>query len=416
MIGPDAPDILDIAKGIYELLEPKIEEVYITEFYRSFFEIADDISFFELKIRLKWFALHSYIPGYEFSLKVRDEALLFFEEHPDFVRSEETADQMKYAFEEDYLYAKRSSLSAFSSLEWFSEVANGSKEIKRHILNLEKRIMTMFIYEGEDERYYKFSEKNTGKQMEVRKESVTLDTRNIKGREMFFLSLVKWNGDWWMSGTLLGWGESDGNSPDPNAPNAEPPPFYLFNEKEQANLRENTELMGRHFQDYFQDQFILLKNEEELQKAVNSFFQYHNERLDIQEKARQSTDKPSVWPNKKADWKSSASGVTGELALTFIPGEGIQMNPSLGESIRMMWKKKASPEEKQQLFFTLLGESTHPATARYLIEHLPTQNLAFPIPASKVDALENAEFLMRFLHPNDFASPIPRVHGLSRGR
>ncbi|MCB0707499.1 MAG: DUF3843 family protein, partial [Saprospiraceae bacterium] len=271
--GPDAPDILDISKDLFRLLEPKIEEVFVSEFYDSYFNIPDDIDFFELKNRLKWFALHSYLPGFEFSLRFAEDAAEYFEKNPEMGADPDMIGKMVYAFQEDYLYSKRSKLSAFSTLEWFSAVATCSEKMKQNILDLRKRVMSLFLYEGHDAQYYQFSQLQTKKLVSVHKESFTMNTRKTKEGESFFLTLVEWQGDWWLTGTLMGWGKPASDNLSDFDQDLGSIPFYLYSLEEQTGIIKNTDTMEANFLDYFHDQFILVKNQQELQKAMDKFLE-----------------------------------------------------------------------------------------------------------------------------------------------
>lgn len=412
MYGPDAPDILALGDDLYDLLEAKIDEANATGFYDEYFNIADDIYFFELKTRLKWFATHSYLLGFEFGKQIKIDVLKFLEEERDEIPVE-NAGQMAYALEEDYLYIKRSVLSAFSTPEWFSETADCSAKMKRQIVDLHKRIMGAFQYEGHSTNHYRFSHLQTDKIVEVNKESVTIDLKNTQKGDMHLLTLVKWNDDWWLTGTLMSWGQVDKKSLEKQKADFNSIPFYIYSEEQQKKIKEDTDFMYRQFVEYFGKRLVFFKNETALQTAVNGFMKfYSNQQVadkKAMEKARQKFEER--YPEEHGeldfsdlDWESGSGN-----AAVFVPGIGLAFTPAISKVIALMQKEHLTPQESIDLFYSLLGKYMDPSTAGYLLEHFPTKNLRFPIPASDVDAFQHAEFFMRYLNPHEFGEPIPNM-------
>ena len=62
-----------------------------------------------------------------------------------------------------------------------------------------------------------------------------------------------------------------------------------------------------------------------------------------------------------------------------------------------------------------LKPDAHYFVTNYLLQHYPTHNLRFPIPASKINPVREALFLCRFQNPNNFGLPIPNLRNIDLG-
>ncbi len=71
--APDSPTLWNLAKDVYDLLEPAIENVFANDVYDNIFSVADGSDFFDLKTKLDWFSTKSYLMGWELGAQMDDE-------------------------------------------------------------------------------------------------------------------------------------------------------------------------------------------------------------------------------------------------------------------------------------------------------------------------------------------------------
>ncbi|MCB0644511.1 MAG: DUF3843 family protein, partial [Phaeodactylibacter sp.] len=89
--GPDDPVILKFGQELYELLEESIDQVFVTDFYRSFLKIPDDIDFFELKSKFNWITFEAYLPALHFNKLVKEKMDEYLEKNPEIAQNPEMA-------------------------------------------------------------------------------------------------------------------------------------------------------------------------------------------------------------------------------------------------------------------------------------------------------------------------------------
>ncbi len=413
-LAPDDPFILEIGQALYDLFEPLIDEAPTTDFYDLYFTIPDDILFFELKSRLKWFSFQSYPLINEFSIDLKRRLDKFLEGRE--AHFMDNKDSYAYAMEDDYIYNKRSGYSALSTLEWFCGVANCSSDTQLDILQMSKRIMSQFLFEKEEGNYWVFKEMYTDRLFSMRKESVNLPRyARIKG-QMQAMTIVPWKEAWWMSGTMMSLGEIPAYKLERMKQEIHNTPFYAYTEEQQTTLYQNTESMYLLFLEYFGTPIVLFEKNNELQKAMKVFGDFCNERqVTDKEAAKKAKEKYDSRYKNLADDKKIENlqfDAPKGVGLIFLPMVGNIIAPNLGEIISLMKAPSINREDTLLLYRTLFSEKAHYFVTNYLLNHYPTHNLKYPIPSSQIDVVKEAHFLNRFLNPNDFGVAIPNIRNV----
>lgn len=411
MFGPDAPTILEIGETFYQFFEPLIEDAPTTDTYDKLLKIEETTPFYEVKERLKWFALDSYTMGVEFSKALKD-ALDDYMLREDGLNQAIPIDQYAYAIQDDYFYAKHSSFSALSCLEWFAGIVNCSIDLKQNILNLKERIMSPLYFEGKTDDYWLFRQLQTNEIIKVVKASVTLTKQTQVKGYMQMMNLVKWKQDWWMSGTTMGYGQISETEKDKMRKDIASTPFYAYSEENQQKLRSATDDMEKYFIEYFGSPIVLFKNQRELQQAMQDQNQFYNEK-----KTQDNEVGKKVQKHDANKYKKSLKDIWGDMdfdakkgvGLVFISGKGTMIDPDITNTINIMKAPSIDKEGELFLFEVLVGDDTFELVTNHLLDNYPTHNFKFPIATSKVDVIIEKDFLMRFLNPQGFKEPTPNT-------
>jgi len=284
------------------------------------------------------------------------------------------------------------------------------------ILQLTKRIMSQFLFEKEAGNYWIFKEIHTDRLFPLRKESVNLPRDAREKGQMQAMTIVPWKEEWWMSGTMMSFGQIPAYQIEQTKKDIHNTPFYAYTRDQQMTLHQNTELMYQLFLEYFGAPIILFEKNEELHKAMKDFGDFYNERrVTDKEAAKKSKEKyDSRYKNLSEDRKieNLQFDAPKGIALIFLPMVGNVIDPNLGEVISLMKAPDIDVKDARFLFGALLGEDTHYFVTNYLLQHYPTHNLIYPIPASEIDVVREAPFLSRFLNPNDFGVSIPNLRNI----
>jgi hypothetical protein len=332
LFAPDFPVILEMGNEIYDLLEEKIDEAPVTGFYDAFFDIKDDIHFFELKTRLKWFTFQSYALGGEFQIGIQKNVEEFLEDR-DIPR--EQIGSYIYALEEDFIYKHRSGFSALSTLEWFAGVAQASEDTKAAILHLGQRVMSQFLYEKEDKDNWYYKEIYTFRIFPIKRESVNITSEARKERMAQLLSIVNWKGDWWVTGAALGYPRpSDAKIRDQRKDFASTP-YYAYSEDIQASLVEQVAESERLFNIYYKGPIAFFDDKSALQKSMRDFNAYFNKNSRLRKLSDEEIEKieaEKVNPTlDDFDFDDSKS-----LALIFLPKLGNVIDSNMSKVISLI--------------------------------------------------------------------------------
>lgn len=405
--GPDAPNYLDLGQDLYNFLEPQVEDVPTTNFYKKFFTLSTDDNFFVVKKKIRWLAMDSYITGPEFSKQLEEKIEEFLEENPDY-KAPDLFGQILYAFQDDYIYDKRSALSALSALDWFREVAICSSQMKENLSNLHKRLMSGFLYKGASGNYHVFEHVQTQRKFEVVKQSFS-SMAGIKPGFYCILTLIQWNGEWWMTGTVMSGGELPPAELERIKKDWSGVPFYIYTEEQQNRIWEDVKNMEAHFLDFFGERVVVFKDHKELEAAMKASNEVYN--------AKYATGELSEERKKELKEKYGISGdevdmnfgfEEGEgVGTAFVPGEGMIIESSTPRVIQLLNSDELDREHKRELFDRLVFD-LHPLSAEFLLKNYPTKNVVFPISVSKVDAIREFKFIKRYHNPNEFAPPVPK--------
>lgn len=410
LVSPDSLLIIALGEEIYNYLNGEMEDAYVTDVYKDYFRIPDDIHFFELKSRMKWFAFDNYLPGgIDFHDLLMSEITETLVEYPNIVELDFM--KFKYSLEEKFVFNKATSFSALTIPEWFVRVIDCSDEMRTQIGKLNERVEDTFIYQGDNESHWKFIHLNSVIEIEIVKESVELGTQKLVEGDIYFFQTLKWKDEWWVSGIIFKIGDIRDSSIENKL--SSQTPFYLYSSDDQEMLYNSLQSMEDSFASYFGQSLVLFDSEKELQQAMDKFILFMRD-IEITEKGNKREKPSSISITKK--WGKSFDELTDlsrAVALTVVPNLGIQVSEDIPHIISLLVNNNLTQKEKGELFHLLLDGTINPFTTRSLLKSFPTKNIQMPIETSGISALDYVEFFMRFLNPQDFAKNPPMISSLA---
>jgi len=407
-LGPFSPGLRHIAYQCYQHFEARIDEAPVTDFYEKWLKIGPDTPFFDLKRRLKWMAFENYLIGPEFGRGMIAELNEMAEKHSKMFQEIDPG-KMAYSMEDEYLYQKSASWCAMTAPDWLADVARCPEEVRPKIRRLFQRVTGTFLYDGCDDHYYHFRFIRSNRLFHIRRESVNLETDDMRtGVEAGVFGIVNWCGDWWLSGTYMGWELSAKDIEkirlDPKAVN-----FYGWTDAEQQLIRDRTAEMESAFIEYFGDRLVVFPNQKAMAAAMEAQQAFWNEKK--VQKSAPATAKSKLAKQiarQYTGFKDLNFGDRNSVAAYFIPGEGVFMSPVVPELIHRLQADKLSTEESDELFYTLFKECT-PPLARLLVERYTGKNLIFPQMDNPDFVAQHFEFFLHYYNPGDFREVVPNL-------
>jgi Protein of unknown function (DUF3843) len=406
--APDSPTLWDLANGVYDLLEPAIEDVFANDVYDNIFSVANGSDFFDLKNRLDWFSTKSYLMGWELGAQLDNEIEDLLEEkglqnNPTMMKP------MIYTLQEDYKLSKRCSFAAMNAPEWFARVARCSEVKKQEIVNLQFRHQGQYLYLKEEENHYLFRHLTTDREYKVRKESVTKSGKMGKeGKTVFLMTLIQWEGEWMLTGMMTGWDLMPKDVE--NAKNRQVSTPWILTDERLQNMRETTDLMYKSFVEFFGSPLALFGSKKELEQGSADFFSFYNKKLgstDADFERRQKAYQERFAAAKSLNFTNDLPKGDG-YGMLFVEGIGITMLSDLQDTIISLKKASLTKEEQVDLFYDLLV-NYEPAVAEFLLQTFGHQNFRHPSDSSIANAWRERHFYWRFYNPQEFGAKYPMM-------
>lgn len=405
---PTAPPLLQLGQYCYELFEAQIESAPDkSDYYQQWLTIDADTPFFEVKTRLQWMAFGNYLLGPEFHRAVK-EALLEIVEQNSAITEKMEPGKLLYMLQDDFLYRTSSTWLARTTPEWLAEIAHCPESVAAAIKGLFQKVTGNFQYESADEGHYYYRYIRSNRLFPVHRKAIDLPVNRMQPGEMSIFNLVKWQDDWWLSGTQLTVGIPSKAELDKIRINPQGVNFYSWPEDTQARIRELAKEQETEFLEFFGTRLVFFANKKAMETALAAYNNYHNDRkaeASTPELAERMAHYGAVLAEiAKEKNLTDTFGTHQGLAVFFEPGEGIIISPALAEICKHLEKAELTKSESDALFYTFFKECT-PAQAHYVIEKYSARNLRFPL--GDVEVESNLEFWLRFYNPGAFREVLP---------
>lgn len=394
--APDRPFLLEIGQQVYDLLEPKIEQAPTTDFYEKFFDLRKKDGFFDVKNCLIFLVHNSYLLGAGAFAPVIAKK-----------QAELSTDAMGLSsymmFQNEYLYQRASNWGGLSARQWLVGVIQATDELKEKILDTWKMVISVFIYDEQDEQYYFYRHHSLGTPFKVEKPSFKMQ-KEVALLKYHLMTLVNWGGEWWMSG---------GNLPLPNEAkdivekefgNKEPSFFAYSPEIQQKNYDHITEMVER-YENFGNSRTYLFDTMQEFEQHNTDVVRFW--RKELNRRRRAAGEPEEIYPPLKPNHS--------ELPIVEEPGVGYLLNPAIGMLIfrghlaveKLAQLEHPTEDQRWELFDRLFEYNYHPDVIALLVQRYPLHHLPNPFGDSKVDIAKNLTYLRAFRHSDQYEQSPP---------
>ncbi|MEK7255011.1 MAG: hypothetical protein AAB316_09720 [Bacteroidota bacterium] len=281
------------------------------------------------------------------------------------------------------------------------------------IAELQFRHEGTYRYDGEEKDHYLFTHMTTDRQYWVAKKSVKKGDIGIPGETYFIMNLLQWEGEWMLTGTMMG-GEMEPEAVEKEKYKQSKTP-WIYPEERLNKMAETTGLMYKAFVDFFGSPLAWFGSQQKLQEGMNDFFQFYHKRLggneaDFQrrrEEYRRKFGNPEI-----ADFSDLPKGH--DFGMIFIEGIGMITLQDIRETMILLKKGSLTHDEKVDLFYDLLA-NYQPRVAEYMLQTFGNKNFENPHAASEVDAWRDRHFYWRFYNPQEFDKEYPIITMVDMG-
>jgi hypothetical protein len=395
-----------IGEAIYDLIEPQIEELSVTNYYETFLAVTDEEDFFELKDKFIWLGLNSYVIGIDFGKEHKKQAKDVNDEvekmikNKDYERAKfimENGGILLYKFMNEFIYYKNSKYSGLNVPIWLSKIIRASDEVKARVADFYKYSKGCFKFISDEKKYYLFKEIRTGRTFEVAKNSFEPDflKKTPVGTEIE-MSIFYWNNYWFRSGGVFG---DLTNSL--KIDKSEPIPYYLYPEAIKPKVFGMIKEMWDSFVDLYGSPLVLCKDKAELERVISGFYSAHNEKI-AKKKNENVEKKPTLSINLDGIKEK-------DLAVFFHSTKGLSIKYGINKLFFLLNAKVGSlTKEETEFIFNHFHVNFHSEEfIDYLFTTFPTKNLESP-PFLFLNVPKDTAFLRRFFHPEEYEHfPVP---------
>ena len=374
-----------LSESVFNILDEEVDKGIATGFFESYLEITPEDNFYDVKNRLNWFAMESYITGFEFRFKLGQQFLQEQKKQndPNYLRL------VHNYILEDLLFKAPSQWSALTIIDWISKLIKSSEDIKKQIRSLKKRNTGKYIYLGDSKDHYNFKHIYNKNEYEVLKKSFYKEgaSSDFSTEKVYHANFIKWNNDWHLTGYIFDTGEEKESESIKEYADTGDENLYVFDDKYQNKVNERNENLEKAFLAEFNDNLVFFDSGIELQEGISRFLAQYNKNYE----AKPVTEEDVPERFKKLN----------DVALYFNKETGYEIAERTKEFIDVCKKDSISEEEsmflvKYTLYSNLSAHLILELNKRYELKKLPEAL------KSLFDLDRELEFFLRFYKPNYF--------------
>ena len=416
IINPDHDVIMSVSVNIFELFEDVMEEAPAIDYYDKFFTIKDDENYFVFKSKMKWFSTESYLLGVDLGkkLKVADD------EATQQIKNTKSGSQymgiVLYSIIEQYLYQKRSSLSALNAPEWFAKIAKCSDTRREEIVDLTYWIEGKFFLKERQAKHFIFEHILTKVTYKVRINSFKKNKDMLPSpTDAYVMHLIRWHEEYLFSGMMF---SQQMTEMELKKYRTEPlSASWILPEKSLEMMRNTTGKMQKAFLEFFKSPLAVFDNSGQLDKANKAYMDYYREKL-IAENNDTTSEAVSETVRKfkeilgkgetNLEKEMEIRGIGESLGLFFIEGVGTYICNDIKETIRDLKGQPLQGHAQADLFVTFINGYI-PPICTYLLQTYGSKNLKFPTSYNTIDVVKHLPFYWRMNSPEEFDRVYPMM-------
>jgi hypothetical protein len=310
---------------------------------------------------------------------------------------------------DNLLHNQRTALLAMSGAQWLANMLGVNHPLYPNLLSLSPRVYGYFFYKGQNDEFINLEHVATGKKFNLDQRSFDHTDLLNEIDEIFYLGMVKWDGNWWFSGNLMPIGfNADLVLDEKNSMKSRG--IVSFLDHEQMDMEE---VMQKHydmFLAYTDGNEVIFTEEAKIQEFVEGFMDYSQEFLELTDKqaedSKQRARKEGLigtdndWPilNSETDlaqiYFNRKSGL--EIAVNLQNAFPLPNNPNFNID-----------ESEEDVLQVLTSNSISKELAEYCVEIGKDQIPFFKTDTAKV-YLDDLDFILRFWKKQAYYS-IPQV-------
>ncbi|MBL7111181.1 MAG: DUF3843 family protein [Bacteroidales bacterium] len=403
IISPLIYEWSDYSNRIFEILEREYETAPENFNLKQLFNVSpEENNFFMIKEKLKWIMLDSWLHhflGKELE-EITDDTFIDDEEKP---MPEESRAIYLYDTMDTFVLSRHTPLLARQGKEWLAYALGKDHPLYESLLEMGEKKSGFYLYIGTKGDDLLFEHIATGTRLKVTSRSMDVPTGNEPGRSISFAGFVKWRGEWWFSGSQLGWGYDN----DLIRKEQESEKSKMLFGKNPAVQREENRQLYRSFLKFNKGKpLAFIESEEAANSFIRDFLAYHNRSLKKsvrkQRKDRMPLEQDMLPDSIFKEMEPDLVQVETIPGVVFCdPDSGIDLAFGYNDMIpdaRNQWYMSTNTEDDPGDGTMILLESPHinGKLMHYLVSNYDLPGLEFPGLSGRELLLDNFDFMLRF--------------------
>ena len=403
IISPLIYEWSDYSNRIFEILEREYETAPENFNLKQLFNVSpEENNFFMIKEKLKWIMLDSWLHhflGKELE-EITDDTFIDDEEKP---MPEESRAIYLYDTMDTFVLSRHTPLLARQGKEWLAYALGKDHPLYESLLEMGEKKSGFYLYIGTKGDDLLFEHIATGTRLKVTSRSMDVPTGNEPGRSISFAGFVKWRGEWWFSGSQLGWGYDN----DLIRKEQESEKSKMLFGKDPAVQREENRQLYRSFLKFNKGKpLAFIESEEAANSFIRDFLAYHNRSLKRsvrkQRKDRMPLEQDMLPDSIFKEMEPDLVQVETIPGVVFCdPDSGIDLAFGYNDMIpdaRNQWYMSTNTEDDPGDGTMILLESPHinGKLMHYLVSNYDLPGLEFPGLSGRELLLDNFDFMLRF--------------------
>jgi hypothetical protein len=401
-IAPINSFIDDLATVVFEVFDEAWDDAPENETLKKYYKLDNNESdYYNVRILIDNILFKTYLFYPDTALDLRDS------EH-DVIKEYENENHLLAALNENRditLHTTRTKLLALSGKEWAAKILGSEHPLHHDILNISKKILSSFLYKGQNDTDVFIEHIATGRKFNLTKKSFSHFQSLTKVDTILHIGIIQWKNEWWFSGTFFT-KDFDAN--------------LILDEKNSVKSRMAVNFLDdqKYVEDYLEKQFkafvdftngrqIAFVESDKINDFMKNYTEYYNETLGLTEEEKTKAKKQAKANGffggieKSADFsdKSAGSGLVffnpksgPEIALSVNSAFPVPYNPFFNEA-----------ESDEHVLGLLLDRSISKELSLYCIENHKSE-LHFFKGKEGMLYLKDIDFWLRFWKNKNYIS------------
>ncbi len=382
-----------VALNVFDVFDAAWEYAPENNALKSCYYIKNEIEeFYDARkyIDLVLFKTYLFFPDSKKELLQAEEEIYL--ERRDFMEIKFQLDLQR----DEIIHNTKTKLLAIQGKEWAAEIVGGQNLVNMVVWGFSQKITGFFLYKGQDNLSVMLEYIATGTKFNITKKSFDVSFDDDPIDSVFFIGIVMWKNEWWFSGVMAKYGVTP-KIVESEKTNIESKIKLNFLNVENHKIKEILQDQVKSFKLFNNGCEVAFLKSSEVNQFVNSFMQFYNESLHLNETQKQQT-KNRFKKNglDENDFNLSLEDTEDEVLVFINPNSGVEIVFNLNSAFPMpnnpFFKDELSEKHIKLL---LMGNTSSIELVNFLVSNYKEDIPYFKHGLGK-KYLEDFDFLLRF--------------------